>query len=101
MLDLFSLLWRKNPSKRVAKDRLKIVLVNDRASCSNQVLDMLKTDIVKTISNYMEISVDDLDVQITQNSMEDTHGESVPILNANIPIKSIRKFRESIKRRKE
>jgi cell division topological specificity factor len=81
----------------IAKDRLKLCLVNDRISNSNQVIDMLKSDIAKSISNYMEIDADDLDVQITQNPNGEKRGEFVPVLNANIPIKSLRRFKEKLK----
>ncbi len=77
-------------SKNVAKDRLKLVLVHDRVNCSSQVLEMLKTDIIKVISNYMEIDEDELDIQITQTQSEENNG-TVPVLYANIPIKSMRK----------
>ena len=50
MLDFFSFFKKKNDpaaSGSVAKDRLKLVLVHDRVNCSSQVLEMLKTDIIK------------------------------------------------------
>ena len=98
-MDMFNLLWRRNPSKKVAKDRLKVVLVSDRANSSNQVLEMLKNDIVKALNTYMDIDADNLDIQITQSPVDDSQGEYMPMLNANIPIKSIRKFKEQLNRR--
>ena len=98
-MDMFNILWKKNASKKVAKDRLKIVLISDRASTTNQVLEMLKNDIVKALNIYMEIDVDDLDIQITQSPVVDSQGEYIPVLNANIPIKSIRKFKDHFSRR--
>ena len=92
-MDFFSF-FKKNEneySKDVAKDRLKLVLVHDRVNCSSQVLEMLKTDIIKVISNYMEIDEEELDIQITQTQSEDNNG-TVPVLYANIPIKSVRKL---------
>ena len=52
ILNFFS---KKGSSKDVAKDRLKLVLIHDRANCSTQMLEMLKNDIIKVISNYMDI----------------------------------------------
>ncbi len=89
-MDLFSFFSRKPSSKDVAKDRLKLVLIHDRVNCSTQVLEMLKTDIIRVISNYMEIDEEELDIQITQTETESSNG-SVPMLYANIPIKSMRK----------
>lgn len=92
-MDFFSFFKKKdiNSSSSVARDRLKLVLVHDRVDCSSQVLEMLKTDIIKVISNYMEIDEEELDIQITQTESEQNNG-SVPVLYANIPIKSMRKI---------
>lgn len=94
MIDLFDLLGflkKKEPaSGSVAKDRLKLVLVHDRVNCSSQVLEMLKGDIIKVISNYMEIDEDELDINITQTASDDKSG-TVPVLYANIPIKSMKR----------
>ena len=94
-MDFFSFFKKKDntASKNVAKDRLKLVLVHDRVNCSSQVLEMLKTDIIKVISNYMEIDEEELDIQITQTQSVDKTG-TVPVLYANIPIKSMRKVNQ-------
>lgn len=89
MLDIFNNLFnKKSSSKDVAKDRLKLVLIHDRANCSTQVLEMLKTDIIRVISNYMEIDEEELDIQITKTEGNE---DGVPMLYANIPIKSMHK----------
>jgi cell division topological specificity factor len=91
-MDLFEKLFpRRNASKNIARDRLKLVLIHDRANCSTQLLEMLKTDIIKVISNYMEIDEQELDIQITQTTSD--QNETVPMLYANIPIKNMRKHR--------
>ena len=94
-MDFFSFFKKKDntASKNVAKDRLKLVLVHDRVNCYSQVLEMLKTDIIKVISNYMEIDEEELDIQITQTQSDDKTG-TVPVLYANIPIKSMRKVNQ-------
>ncbi|QUI23338.1 cell division topological specificity factor MinE [Vallitalea pronyensis] len=83
------LLSRKT-SKRVAKDRLKLVLIHDRANCSPELLDMIKTDIIKVISKYMEIDEEGLDVKMG-NTKSEISDDIVPALYANIPIKKMRK----------
>ena len=90
-MDFFGLFSRKPSSKDIARDRLKLVLIHDRVNCSTQLLEMLKTDIIKVISNYMEIDEDELDIQISQAPSE-RDGENVPMLCANIPIKSMHKM---------
>ena len=88
-MDFFKLFSKKAGSKNVAKDRLKLVLIHDRANVSTQLLEMLKTDIIKVISNYMEIDEAELDIQIS-SAMNDG-GANVPMLVANIPILSLKK----------
>jgi cell division topological specificity factor len=90
-MNFFGLFQKKPASKDIARDRLKLVLIHDRANCSSQLLEMLKTDIIKVISNYMEIDEQELDIQITQTNND--RNDSVPVLYANIPIKSMRKHR--------
>jgi len=90
MLELFKLLTKKKESsKDVAKERLKLVLIHDRSNVSPQFLEMVKSEIIKVIQNYMEIDEESLDIQLTRTSSDD--GERiVPALVANIPIKRMK-----------
>lgn len=85
LMDLF----KKKSSGDVAKDRLKLLLVSDRANCSPDMMEMIKNDIIQVISKYMEIDADGLDIQITQTESEGGNG-SVPALYANIPIRDMK-----------
>lgn len=87
-MGLFELFKKKN-SGGVAKDRLKLLLVSDRANCSPDVMEMIKNDIINVISKYMDIDVEGLDIQITQTQSETSNG-TVPALFANIPIKYLK-----------
>lgn len=89
-MDLFKLLTRKKEtSKDVAKERLKLVLIHDRSNVSPQFLEMVKSEIIKVIQNYMEIDEKELDIQLTKTNSDD--GERiVPALVANIPIKGMK-----------
>lgn len=76
-------------SKSVAKERLKLVLVHDRVDCSPKFLDMIKTDILKVISNYAEIEEDGLEIKMSK-SRGDQEDMTVSALVANIPLKNIK-----------
>ena len=82
-------IFRKKSSGPVAKDRLLHVLISDRVNCSPEVLDMIKNDIVKIISKYMEIDTEGLDIQITQSG---AGGDSIGLssISAKIPITDMR-----------
>ncbi len=89
MLEMLNRLFRKRSSKDVAKERLKLVLIHDRANVSPQFLEMVKGEIIKVIQNYMEIDEDALDIQLTKTVSDEGEGV-VPALIANIPIKSVK-----------
>ncbi len=89
MIDLFKFFRKKETSKDVAKERLKLVLIHDRSNVSPQFLEMVKSEIIKVIQNYMEIDEEALDIQLTKTNSDD--GERVvPALVANIPIKGMK-----------
>lgn len=81
--------FKKKSSSDVAKDRLKLVLVSDRASCSPEIMQKIRSDIIEVLSKYAEIDMDNIDINITQMDGEDNGGKSAPALYANIPIKNI------------
>lgn len=89
LLDLSKLFGKSQTSKDVAKERLKLVLIHDRANVSPQFLEMVKGEIIKVITHYMDIDESALDIQLTKTRSED--GKSiVPALVANIPIRNVR-----------
>ena len=80
--------FKKKSSGQQAVDRLKLVLVSDRANCSPEIMEQIKNDILKVISKYVEIDVDGLDIKIEQTESDSRNG-SVPAFCANIPIKEM------------
>ena len=88
--DLFGIFSKKPASKDVAKERLQLVLVHDRANVDPDLLEKLRAEIMQVISKYMEIQVENLDIQITKTKSDDG-SRVVPALVANIPIKSLKK----------
>lgn len=71
-------------SKNVAKERLRLVLVHDRANVSPDLLTSLKNDLIKVISNYMEI--DEKALEVTLDS-----SDNQVALVANIPVKKMKR----------
>ena len=89
LLDLSKIFGKSKTSKDVAKDRLKLVLIHDRANVSPQFLEMVKGEIIKVITHYMDIDEEGLDIRLTRTKSEDGQGY-VPALIANIPIKNVK-----------
>lgn len=80
---------RKKKSSNNAKDRLKLVLIHDRANCNTELLEMMKQEIIQVINRYMEIDEQGLEINLGTTSSEYENG-IVPALYANIPIKNMR-----------
>ena len=90
----FADFFRKKSSGSIAKDRLKLVLVSDRANCSPELMEQMKNDIINVISKYMEVDMEGLDIKISQTDVEGTD-IPVPALFANIPIRDMRGNKKS------
>ena len=89
MLDLFKFFSKEeSSSKDIARERLKLVLVHDRANVSPKFLEMIKGDIVKVISNYIEVDEDRMDVRLSRIDMDNERYTSA--LVANMPIKKMK-----------
>lgn len=89
-MNLFFGLQKKN-SGEIARNRLKMLLVSDKANCSSEIVEMIKDDMIRVISKYMEIDSDRMEIQITQIKTSSHHG-TIPALYANIPIRKIQPF---------
>jgi len=89
MKDIFSDLYDKvlsffttqnaDETKMVAKSRLRTVLMQDRVGFSERAMQMLKDDMIESISRYLEIDVDSFDLSIDAT-------ENATILNLSIPV---------------
>ncbi|HCS72772.1 MAG TPA: cell division topological specificity factor MinE [Clostridiales bacterium] len=88
-MNLFKFFTKEdNKSKDIAKERLKLVLLHDRANVSPKFLEMIKSDISKVISNYMEIDDAGFDLRLSRIEQDDDSYASA--LVANIPIKRMK-----------
>jgi len=81
---------RKEKSKSVAKERLKLVLVHDRSDLSPKLLDMIKSDVIRVISEYADIDEEGLDIKLTKMKNEKDSSPTSTLV-ANIPILKVKK----------
>ena len=86
MFELLQKLFGKGEtsSKEIAKQRLRLVLVHDRANVSPQLMEVLKEDMIRVISNYMEINEAEMEVSFTKTN-------SSVALVANIPVNRLKR----------
>jgi len=90
MLEVLSRVFGKEStaSKEIAKERLRLVLVHDRATVSPRFLELIKEEIVAVIANYMEIDEERMEVSL--NNMDDAVA-----LVASIPVRRVKRVARS------
>jgi len=71
---------KESTSAEKAKDRLRLVLINDRTDLSSAALESLKDDLLDVLSRYIKIDPDSMKIDITQDGRQQR-------LIADIPIK--------------
>lgn len=86
---LEKLLGKDKRSANQAKDRLKLVLINDRTDLSPGALQSLKDELIGVISRYVEIDPDAVRIEMEQVGREQR-------LLADIPIKPAERKRARI-----
>jgi cell division topological specificity factor len=79
---------RRKRSGEIARNRLKLLLVADKAGCSPELLEMLKSDMCCSISRYMAVDQNEMEMGIKETLF---HGSSdtIPTLYTYIPIHSL------------
>ena len=92
ILNFLKNLVKKEKSKEssdTAKERLHLVLMQDRANVSADFLELMKQEIIEVIKKYIDVDEEAIDVHLTNKSNDDgTVG--APALYANIPIVTIK-----------
>ena len=76
--------FKKKTSSDIAKDRLKILLISDRINCSPETIHLIKQDLIHSISKYMSIDEEHVEIILKKNSKRGNNKK--PSLYANIPI---------------
>lgn len=92
IIKFFKNIGKKESTKEssdTAKERLHLVLMQDRANVSADFLELMKQEIIEVIKKYIEVDEKAIDVRLTNKASEDgTVG--APALYANIPITTIK-----------
>ena len=78
--------FMRKKSASSAKERLQLVLVHDRTDLTPAQLESLKDDLIKAISNYIEIDPDAVQIGLEREGREQR-------LVADIPLRSVSRHR--------
>ena len=87
-------------SKEAAKERLHLVLMQDRANVSADFLDLMRQEIIEVIKKYIDVDESAMDVRLT-NQANDDGTQGAPALYANIPIINIKEKARNAKKELE
>lgn len=82
------LLKREPKSASQAKERLKLVLINDRIDISPATLEALKDEIIQVISRHVPVDPSAVHIEMAQEGREQR-------LIADIPILTVRRRRSN------
>lgn len=92
VIKFFKNLGKKEKTKEssdTAKERLHLVLMQDRANVSADFLGLMKQEIIEVIKKYIDVDEKSIDVRLT-NKANDDGTVGAPALYANIPIVTIK-----------
>lgn len=76
-------------SRDVAIERLRLVLVHDRAMVSPALLEMLQGEMIEVVSRYLEVDPEGAEVHLTTN-------DEVATLVASVPVRRVRRGSEAL-----
>lgn len=86
MIDILTRIFGRESlsSKDIARERLRLVLVHDRASMSPDFINDLKEELIRVIREYLDIDEDSLQVDLEND-------ENSIALVANIPVRGFKR----------
>ena len=73
---------RKKSSGKTAKDRLQLVLVQDRVKLSPERMEMLKDDLIEVISKYVEIDRSGIEITLASEGRNNHLMADIPVVRS-------------------
>ena len=76
---LMKIFGKKEPSGKVARNRLKVVLVHDRINISPEIMENMRNDIVKVISRYVDIDMKAMEMSLANDDDSVARVANIPV----------------------
>jgi cell division topological specificity factor len=73
------LMGQKTSSANAAKDRLKLVLINDRTDLSPAQMEEMKNELLEVIGRYISIDPDEVSITMAQEGREHRLLADIPL----------------------
>lgn len=99
VIDFFSITESENKSKDVARNRLKLVLMQDRTNLNPRLLAQLREEMIELLSKYVIMDKEQLELNFTPDENEDQLALmlSIPVIRA----KSEEEIEETLRKERE
>lgn len=81
---LMRLLHREDQSKEIAKNRLQLILIQDRVGADEEIMNDLQVKLTQLLEEYFEFPAEGIDIELQRE------GGSMA-LTASIPIKALKR----------
>jgi len=78
-----SFLFRHKKSAGSAKERLQLVLIHDRTDLTPAELDLLKDELIETISRHVAIDPEAVNITIARDGRSQRLVADIPLLHAS------------------
>ena len=82
LLGLFRQAEEEGNSKDVARNRLRVVLMQDRTNLTPQLLEKMRGELVELLSKYLEMDKDALELNLDQDGEQMALALSIPVIRA-------------------
>jgi cell division topological specificity factor len=80
MANFIKRIFPKEPSSaEKAKERLRLVLINDRTDLSSAAMESLKDDLLEVLSKYIQIDPTTMKIDITKEGRQQRLIADIPI----------------------
>ncbi len=90
MFEMLKRMFKQEKSGEIAKNRLKVVIMQDRTTFTPALMENLKKDLIEVFTKYLEIEEEGLEFSL------DKEDENVG-LSISIPIKKVKQNGENLK----
>ncbi|OQY47772.1 MAG: cell division topological specificity factor MinE [Anaerolineaceae bacterium 4572_78] len=86
-MSFFTRLFGKaTKSSDIAKQRLQLVIIQDRMKLPPDVMDNIRDEIITVISKYVDVDVKGIDITVTQTANHSRLIADIPIINYKLTV---------------
>ncbi len=82
LLGFFRQAEEEENSKDVARNRLRVVLMQDRTNLTPQLLERMRSELVELLSKYLEMDKEALELNLDQDGEQMALALSIPVIRA-------------------